>query len=64
MILSENRFLFGIMRPALTTFTCRLLVEARISGSFGEHGLDVGDRLRVTLASVDVEQGFIDFVRS
>ena len=28
----------------------------------GTHGLDVGDRLRVKLVSVDVEQGFIDFV--
>ncbi len=29
----------------------------------GAHGLDVGDRLRVKLVSVNVEQGFIDFVR-
>ena len=28
----------------------------------GERGLDVGDRLRVQLASVDVERGYIDFV--
>jgi len=28
----------------------------------GERGLDVGDRLSVTLASVDVERGYIDFV--
>jgi len=30
----------------------------------GEHGLDVGDHLRVRLASVDVDRGFIDFVRA
>jgi exoribonuclease-2 len=29
----------------------------------GAHGLDVGDRLRVKLVSVNVEQGFIDFER-
>jgi hypothetical protein len=27
----------------------------------GERGLDVGDRLTVTLLSTDVERGFIDF---
>jgi len=30
----------------------------------GERGLDVGDRIRVQLASVDVERGYIDFVRT
>lgn len=30
----------------------------------GAKGLDVGDRLRVKLASTDVERGFIDFERS
>jgi exoribonuclease-2 len=29
----------------------------------GAHGLDVGDRLRVKLVSVNVDQGFIDFER-
>ena len=29
----------------------------------GEHGLDVGDRLRVTLIGADPERGFIDFAR-
>ncbi len=28
-----------------------------------EHGLDVGDRVRVRLSAVDVERGFIDFER-
>jgi exoribonuclease II len=30
----------------------------------GEHGLDVGDRVRVRLTGVDVERGYIDFVRA
>ncbi len=30
----------------------------------GAQGLDVGDRVRVTLVSVDIEQGFIDFARA
>lgn len=30
----------------------------------GEHGMDVGDRVRVTLAGVDVEKGYIDFARA
>jgi exoribonuclease R len=28
----------------------------------GDQGLDVGDRVRVSLTRVDVERGFIDFV--
>ncbi len=28
------------------------------------HGLDVGDLLRIKLVSVNIEQGFIDFVRA
>ena len=30
----------------------------------GEHGLDVGDHLRVELVSTDVERGFVDFART
>ena len=30
----------------------------------GEHGLDVGDHVRVELVHTDVERGFIDFARS
>ena len=37
-------------------------IEGRVM--HGEHGLDVGDRVRVQLADVDVERGYIDFVRS
>jgi len=36
-------------------------VEGRLMR--GEHGVDVGDRLRVTLLSADPERGFIDFGR-
>jgi exoribonuclease-2 len=36
-------------------------VEGRLSQGFG--GLDVGDRVRVQLMSVDVERGYIDFKR-
>ena len=36
-------------------------VEGRLMR--GEHGLDVGDTIRVRLCDVDVEQGFIDFER-
>jgi ribonuclease R len=30
----------------------------------GEHGVDVGDRIRVTLVSTDPRRGFVDFERS
>lgn len=36
-------------------------VEGRLMR--GEHGLDVGDRVRVTLLATDPERGFIDFGR-
>ena len=36
-------------------------VEGRLMR--GDHGLDVGDRLRVTLLSTDPQRGFIDFGR-
>jgi len=29
----------------------------------GQQGLDVGDKIRVKLVSVDVHRGYIDFVR-
>jgi exoribonuclease II len=37
-------------------------IEGRVMR--GEQGLDVGDRVRVQLSGVDVERGFIDFVRT
>jgi exoribonuclease-2 len=40
----------------------QLPVEGRVERGF--QGLDVGDRIRVTLISTDVERGFIDFARS
>ena len=30
----------------------------------GDHGLDVGDRVRVTLVDTDFERGFVDFERA
>ncbi len=36
-------------------------VEGKLSGRFD--GIDVGDRIRVQLISVDVEKGFIDFTK-
>lgn len=41
--------------------TLRPHVEGMLVG--GRDGVDVGDRLSVTLARTDVERGFIDFVR-
>lgn len=42
------------------------IVKPHVEGLLAEggQGLDVGDRVRVTLAKVDVERGFIDFARS
>jgi exoribonuclease R len=37
-------------------------IEGRVMR--GERGLDVGDRVRVQLSGVDVERGYIDFVRA
>jgi exoribonuclease-2 len=37
-------------------------VEGRLAG--GKAGVEVGDQVRVKLASLDVARGFIDFVRS
>jgi exoribonuclease-2 len=37
-------------------------VEGRVVR--GEHGLDVGERVRVELIGTDVERGFIDFARA
>jgi exoribonuclease-2 len=37
----------------------KLPIEGRLKT--GDQGVDVGDRIRVQLLSVDVEQGFIDF---
>ena len=37
----------------------KMPIEGRLKT--GNQGADVGDRIRVQLLSVDVEQGFIDF---
>ena len=38
--------------------------DRRQAACSGDRGLDVGDRVRVRLAGVDVERGFIDFERA
>ena len=38
--------------------------DRREAACSGDRGLDVGDRVRVRLAGVDVERGFIDFERA
>jgi VacB/RNase II family 3'-5' exoribonuclease len=42
------------------------VVEPHVEGLLaqGQHGVDVGDRLRVRLTRTDVAQGFIDFARA
>jgi exoribonuclease-2 len=47
----------GIFVRALQPHVEGLLVQ-------GDHGLDVGDRLRVKLVRTDVQHGFIDFARA
>ena len=37
-------------------------IEGKLVG--GEHGLDVGDHVRVRLVDVNVDRGFIDFVKA
>jgi ribonuclease R len=39
----------------------KLPVEGKLVQGFG--GLDVGEKVRVQLVSVDVDRGFIDFKR-
>lgn len=38
-------------------------IEGMLKNGYRDLGVDVGDRIRVQLVSVDVEQGFIDFSR-
>jgi exoribonuclease-2 len=42
------------------------VLRPRVEGLLarGEQGVDVGDKLRVTLMSTDVERGYIDFARA
>jgi ribonuclease R len=51
----------GASRKGTWVRLCRPPIEGKLDRGF--EGLDVGDRLRVRLASTDVERGFIDFVR-
>ncbi len=42
------------------------ILQPQVEGKLvrGSQGLDVGDRVRVTLLDTDVERGFIDFGRA
>lgn len=53
----------ALVTGAATKGTWARLLSVPVEGKVvqGEQGLDVGDRVRVQLLSVDVEQGFIDF---
>jgi ribonuclease R len=56
----------ALVTGASTKGTWVRLVDMPVEGMLvrGSGGVDVGDRLRVRLASVDVERGYIDFGRS
>ena len=56
----------GIVTGASEKGTWVRIVEPPVEGKVvhGEHGLDVGDHVRVKLVGADVEQGFIDFARA
>ena len=51
----------GVTPKGVFVRVLRPPVEGRLM--HGEHGLDVGDRVRVTLLSTDPQRGFIDFGR-
>jgi exoribonuclease-2 len=42
------------------------VLQPRVEGLLakGQHGLDVGDRLRVKLIRTDVQRGYIDFAHA
>ena len=56
----------GIVTGASAKGTWARVFDPPVEGRIvrGEKGLDVGDRVRVKLLSVDVDRGFIDFARS
>jgi VacB/RNase II family 3'-5' exoribonuclease len=56
----------GLVTGASPKGTFVRIVSPPIEGKVvsGERGLDVGDRVRVRLSHVDVDRGFIDFVRT
>ncbi|HEU4522281.1 MAG TPA: RNB domain-containing ribonuclease [Thermoanaerobaculia bacterium] len=55
----------GIVTGASSKGTWARIFDPPVEGKIvkGEEGLDVGDRVRVKLLSVDVDRGFIDFAR-
>jgi VacB/RNase II family 3'-5' exoribonuclease len=56
----------AIVTGASSKGTWVRILEPPVEGKLvrGSQGLDVGDRVRVTLLAVDVERGFIDFGRA
>jgi exoribonuclease-2 len=56
----------GIITGASEKGTWLRLLNPPVEGKLvqGSHGLDVGDKVRVKLISVNVDQGWIDFVRT
>ncbi|RLT36329.1 MAG: RNB domain-containing ribonuclease [Chloroflexi bacterium] len=56
-----DAFVTGAAEKGTWVRLLRIPVEGRVMAGF--EGVDVGDRMRVQLLSVDVERGFIDFKR-
>jgi VacB/RNase II family 3'-5' exoribonuclease len=68
-LLLEHRigqFFNGIVTGASDKGTWVRIVAPPVEGKVvhGEHGMDVGDHVRVKLVGADVDQGFIDFARA
>ncbi len=59
---SLNSIVTGASEKGTWVRLLNIPVEGKLISGFG--GVDVGDRIRVTLIAVDVEKGFIDFNKS
>ena len=72
-LLARAIFRVGVPATTLACFGILLTWSWEVGGAKataegrvvrGEHGLDVGDPVRVELVHTDVERGFIDFARA